>query len=357
MPEFFGKTADDRDVFKFTLRNEHLTSVEIINFGATVVSVKTPDKNGVFAEITLGFDNCAQWLNNIPYFGAVCGRYCNRINNAKFSLNDKEHLLSVNNGKNNLHGGVDNFSKRLWTVDDYDESFIELSIISPDGDQGFPGEVRLTVRYELTAANELVINYYANTDQLTVVGFTSHIYFNLRDGGMTSILDQELQISADYYVPVNADLIPYGQLKVVDRSPFDFRVAKKIGQDLQSYCEQLCQAGNGYDHCWVVRGEHQKLRYALTLSDRHSGRIMEVFTTEPGIQVYTGNFLNGTIGRNGKKYQNFGGVAIEAEPYPDSPNQPGFPSVQLLPDEKYRQTTIYRFSVNVNDKESKFGEN
>ncbi|MEI6286548.1 MAG: aldose epimerase family protein [Bacillota bacterium] len=345
MREIFGKTADNRDVYRFTLTNDRHVCVQIINFGATIVSIKTPDANGVMAEITLGFDSCAEWLNNIPYFGATCGRYCNRIDNAKFSLLGKEYHLSVNDGKHNLHGGVDNFSKRLWTVEKYGTDFVELSLISPDGDQGFPGEVKLIVRFELTPDNELKIDYSATTDQTTIVGFTAHPYFNLCDGGQTAILAHELQIAADYYVPVNAELIPFGKLEPVSQTPFDFRLAKPIGKEIKSECVQLRQAGGGYDHCWAVNGESGKLRHALTLTDRQSGRVLEVLTTEPGIQVYTGSFLNGTIGRNGQEYQNFAGVAIEAEPYPNSPNQKNFPSVQLLAGEQYRQTTIYRFAV------------
>ena len=357
MPDIFGITKAGQEVSKFLLKNSNLLTVEIINYGATIISIKTADAAGDVAEITLGFDSCAEWLENIPYFGAICGRYCNRIDSAKFILNGRDYKLTANDGKHNLHGGTNSFSKRVWTVEDFGQDFVELSIISPDGDQGFPGTVRLTVRYSLTANDELIVNYTATTDKPTIVGFTAHPYFNLRDGGATSILDHELQIAADYYVPVNAELIPVGQLAPVDQTPFDFRAAKPIGAEFDTPSSQMLQAGGGYDHCWAVQGTPHELRHALTLRDHCSGRKLEVLTTEPGIQVYTGSFLNGTIGRNGQQYRNFGGVAIEAEPYPDSPNQPEFPSVQLKPGEQYRQTTIYRFAANTVNQLVKFGAN
>lgn len=352
MKETFGLNSAGGEILRFTLKNSNSASVSIINYGATITSIRTPDREGVIGEITLGFDTCKEWLDNIPYFGVICGRYCNRISHAQFSLDGINYQLTVNDGKHNLHGGIDGFNKRTWMVERYGTNFVELSIESPDGDQGFPGCIRLVVRYELTNANELIINYYAKTDKPTVAAFTAHPYFNLRDGGQSTILQHRLQIAADQYLPVNGELIPYGELETVVATPFDFREAKAVGCDLQVDNEQLLQAGSGYDHCWVVRGARGELRTALTLIDDYSGRMLEVLTTEPGVQVYTGSFLDGTTGRNGLKYSNFAGMAIEAEPYPDSPNQSEFPSVTLMPGEEYRQTTIYRFSVATNESDN-----
>ncbi len=340
----FGKMEDGRVVRQYTLTNANNVEMKVINYGGIIVSLKTPDANGQLADIVLGYDSLEGYIRNNPYFGALIGRYGNRIAGGKFTLEGKAYSLPQNNGPNHLHGGPKGFDKVFWEIEvGPDSSSLLLSYRSADGEQGYPGNLSVNVVYRLTDANELRIEYDATTDAPTIVNLTQHSYFNL--GNQETILGHQLQIDADSYLPVDATLIPTGKLQKVEGTPFDFRKPKTIGADIDANDEQI-KLGKGFDHCWVLNGGQGKLRKVAVLSDSVSGRQVEVHTTEPGIQFYSGNFLDGTIkGKGGTVYNFRSGLCLETQHYPDSPNRPEFPTVVLKPGEKYHTETVYTFGV------------
>ncbi|MCX6168460.1 MAG: galactose mutarotase [Ignavibacteriales bacterium] len=347
--KLFGKLANGTEVFSYTLRNVNGMEAKIISYGATVVSLTAPDKNGKYEDVVLGYDNLEGYIEGTSYFGAIVGRYGNRIGKGKFKLDGKEYQLSINNGENHLHGGVEGFNKKLWTVSGVDETpsgaSISLKYVSMDGEEGYPGKVELTVVYDLTNENELRISYTGTTDKTTILNPTHHSYFNLSGDPNKTILDNELMIDAANFTPVDAGLITTGKFESVTNTPMDFHYAKKIGRDIESNFEQL-KFGGGYDHNWVLNKHQEKIFKCADLYERESGRFMEVFTDQPGLQFYCGNFLDGSVkGKNGIMYQKRTGLCLEAQCFPDSPNKPEWPSAVLTPDKVYHQTTIYKFSA------------
>lgn len=324
--------------------------VKITNFGGIIVSIKVPDRQGTLTDVVLGFDSLVGYIQPHPYFGTIVGRYGNRIAGGRFSINGDTYSLARNNGPNSLHGGLVGFDKKLWEAEaknDENEVGLILRHRSPDGDEGFPGNLNVCVTYILTSTNELQMEYRATTDKTTVANLTNHTYFNLTGNGERGILGHEAKILADAFLPVNENLIPTGELRPVSDSPFDFCEAKKIGKDIQSDGGQF-QGTRGFDHCWVLRknGATKTPKLAAEVFEPESGRILEVLTTEPGIQFYTGNFLDGKItGKNGHVYRKHSGFCLETQHFPDSPNQPHFPSTLLRPGEVYETVTVYRFSV------------
>ena len=335
-----------RNVELYTLANDHGVEARIMNYGGTLVSLRAPDRNGVHADVVLGFDEFAPYLSQHPYFGALIGRYANRIAGASFTINGKIYRLSANDGRNHLHGGRIGFDKILWDAKPAKSSEgpqLVLSHFSPIGEEGYPGNLSVKVTYTLTARNELRLDYSASTDQATVINLTHHSYFNL--GGAGTIHDHLLRLAAERYLPVDAELIPLGEQRSVHGTPFDFTGARSIGSRISSGEAQLQLAG-GYDHCWVLTQQEGVCTLAPELYEPVSGRALTVFTTQPGIQVYSGNFLDGSIvGKKGARYQRYSGLCLETQHYPDSPNQPTFPVTVLRPGENYRERTIYRFKV------------
>lgn len=344
----FGKTAAGVDVDLYTLANGNGVEAAITTYGGIVVSLKTPDRAGLSSDVVLGFDSLDGYLKGHPYFGALIGRYGNRIAKGRFSLNGVEYKLAVNNGENHLHGGLQGFDKVVWKARDVstpEAASLELTYLSKDGEEGYPGNLSVTVTYTLTAKNELRIDYLAATDKDTVVNLTNHSYFNLAGQGQGDILGHEVTINASRFLPVDAGLIPTGERKAVQGTPFDFNRPMTIGARIQQDDEQL-KRGKGYDHCYILNGSGGTLAPAARVHEPKSGRVMEVLTTEPALQLYTGNFLDGTLtGKGGKVYQFRYGFCMETQHYPDSPNQPDFPSVVLKPGAKYQTTTVYRFSA------------
>jgi len=346
--EFFGKTSSNNIVELYILENSNKMRVKIINYGAIVVSLEVPDKDGKIQDIVLGYDKLRDYIEDKSYFGATIGRYGNRIANGNFSLEGKEYQLALNNGKNNLHGGIKGFNKVIWKTEPIEKENItglKLTYLSPDTEEGFPGNLRTTVTYLLTENNELKISYTATTDKTTIINLTHHSYFNLSGHGNSSILNHKLMINANKFTPVNQGLIPTGELKNVENSPMDFRSPTLIGAWINDTYEQL-KFTNGYDHNWILNKNKNQLELAAHLYDEKSGRLMEVYTTEPGIQCYTGNFLDGVnIGKNQKVYQKHSGVCLETQHYPDSPNKPDFPTTILKPEDEYNSQTVYKFSI------------
>ncbi len=338
---FFGMTPEGDSVMLYTLKNELEIEVKIMNYGGIITEIKTPDRNGKLDNITLGFDNLQQYLDGHPNFGALIGRYGNRIGGAQFSLDGETYTLAANNGNNSLHGGVIGFDDVVWTpeVISCDErAALQLSYLSPDGEEGFPGNLKVVVTYELLM-DKLYINYEAETDKATPVNLTNHAYFNLACEG--TILDHVLYINASRYTPVNDELIPTGAIDNVEGTPFDFRKPTVIG-------ERFGELGNdpvGYDHNFVLDKPEGELGLAAKAMDPQSGRFVEVTTTEPGVQFYTGNFLNGSLVSGDFVYNQYAGFCLETQHFPDSPNQPDFPSTILRPGEKYITRTIFRFGV------------
>lgn len=333
----------------FNLKNSNGVSVNIIDAGAAVQSLIVPDKNGKLDDIVLGFSTHEEYLNNNdPYFGVIVGRYGNRIDEGKFSLSGKTYQLTINDGPNHLHGGVNGFSKKVWDAEQIKSNLgdaVKLVYHSKDMEEGFPGNLTLKVIYTLTNENELRIDYEAETDKETVLNPTHHSYFNLTGDFRNTILNHKVCIYADRYTHVNKKLIPTGELACVDGTPLDFRKPAEIGLRIDDNNEQLKLAG-GYDFNWVLNDYTGKVRKAASAFDSSSGRLLEVFTDQPGIQFYTGNFLNGKVkGKNGIAYQYRCGLCFEAQHFPNSPNEKSFPSTVLKPGEVYRQTTIYKFSV------------
>lgn len=340
--EPFGTLPDGKVVNLYTLANGKGMQVSVINFGGIIQSLKLPDRNGVIEDVVLGFDSLEPYLQNAPYLGAIIGRYGNRIANGRFTLEGKEYSLPINNDPNHLHGGTIGFDKVFWNVVQGDSSLV-LTYTSADGEQGYPGTLSCTVEYVLTDANELRVHYKATTDKTTIVNFTQHSYFNLSGPKSNTILDHELSIEADAFLPINENLIPTGEYRKVKNTPFDFIRPTRVGDRIDASDEQLTIA-RGYDHCWILSKED--FRKAATVWEATSGRMLEVFTTEPGMQLYTGNFLDGTLtGKEARTYYKHSGFCLETQHFPDSPNQSHFPSVVLHPHKTYRSTTIFKFGV------------
>jgi aldose 1-epimerase len=346
--ESFGKTADGESVDVFTLTNNLGMQAKITNYGAIVVSLKTPDRTGKMDDVVLGFNDLDGYLKGHPYFGAIVGRYGNRIAKGRFTLNGVEYKLAVNNGENHLHGGIKGFDKVVWTAKEMRTKMgpaLSLTYISKDGEEGYPGTVTATVVYTLTNNNELKLDYTVTTDKDTVTNLTHHSYFNLAGEGNGDILSHILTLNAARFTPTDAGSIPTGELKAVAGTPFDFLKPTVIGKRINEQDQQL-QFGGGYDHNFIVNGKAGTLRSAATVYEPTSGRVLEVWTTEPGVQFYTGNFLDGTLtGKSGKVYQKRFGFCLETQHYPDSPNHPAFPTTTLKKGATYRSTTVYRFKV------------
>ena len=345
--ESYGQTSAGEYVYLYTLQNTHGLEAKITNYGGILVSLKVPDRNGKFDDVVLGFNDLESYLTkNDPYMGALIGRYGNRIAKGRFTLNGVEYKLAVNNGENHLHGGIKGFDKVVWTGHEMKTPAgpaVVLTYLSKDGEEGYPGNLNVRVVYTLTNSNELKIDYSATADKDTVTNLTHHSYFNLAGEGNGDILSHVVTINANRFVPTDAGSIPTGELKSVAGTPFDFLKATAIGARINQDDEQL-KFGNGYDHTWVING--RGMRLAATAYEATSGRVMQVWTTEPGMQFYTGNFLNGTLtGKSGKVYARRTGFCFETQHYPDSPNQPSFPTTTLKKGQTYKSTTIYRFTT------------
>ena len=344
----FGGIPDGPAVTIYTLRNDKGMEARILTYGGIVQSLKVPDRNGKFDDVVLGHDNIGGYLTNSPYFGALIGRYGNRIGGGKFTLEGKTYKLANNNGPNSLHGGIKGFDKVVWQASPSltpDGPALELTYVSQDGEEGFPGNLKVTAIYTLTDNNELHLSFTATTDQPTLCNLTQHSYFNLRGQGNGDILGHEVYINSDKITPVDKDLITTGEYAPVDGTPFDFRKPTAIGARINDPNQQL-QFGTGYDHNWVINKPLGKLGLLARVYEPTTGRVMEVWSTEPGVQFYTGNFLGETItGKDGKVYQRRTGFCLEPQHYPDSPNKPMFPTTELKPGETYQNTILFRFSA------------
>ncbi len=342
----FGQ-VDGKPVKLYTLSNESGAKVSITNYGGTVTSLVVPDKNGKMGDVVLGFDTVAEYVEKSPYFGCITGRYANRIAKGKFTLDGKEYTLATNNEPNHLHGGLKGFDKQIWKAtlgNTGDSPTLTLSYTSPDGEGGYPGTLENTVTYTFTQDNALRIDYKSTTDKPTVLNLTNHSYFNLAGEGSKTVLDHHLQLNAGRYNPVDKTSIPTG-IDPVKGTPFDFSKATRIGERIDQDHEQL-QNGKGYDHNFILKDSRSdKLVVAAIVTEPTSGRVLTVSTTEPGIQLYTGNFLDGPEGKGGKVYPHRSAFCLEAQTFPDSPNQKKFPSPVLRPGQTYTQTTIYRLGV------------
>ena len=344
--EVFG-TVDGTPVDLYTLTNAHGMEVRATNFGGAIVSLRVPDKRGHMDDVVLGFDKLDGYLTNNPYFGVIVGRYANRIANGHFTLDGKQYSLAINNGPNSIHGGIRGFSKAIWNAEPFENSKgagLIFTYLSKDGEEGYPGNLKVKVTYTLTDKNELSFDYEATTDKATPINLTQHSYFNLKGEGNGDILSHELMLNADRFTPVDENLIPTGELRPVKGTPLDFTKSTPVGARINDGYEQL-KLGNGYDHCFVVnKGKGAVL--AARVFEPESGRVLQVYTTEPGIQIYSGNFLDGTVtGKNGHAYQKRTGLALETQHFPDSPNHPDFPSTILKPGETFHSRTVYKFSV------------
>lgn len=346
--EAFGMTPDSVEVEKYTLKNETGMEVSVMTYGGIITSLKVPNKQGLSEDVVLGYDSLSQYIKKSPYFGAIIGRYGNRIAKGKFSIDGNHYTLATNDGPNHLHGGVKGFDKVVWNASEKQtdsSASLVLTYLSKDMEEGYPGNLNTKVTYTLTNNNELLVDYEATTDKKTIVNLTQHSYFNLSGDFSKPILDHEITIDADKFVPVDATLIPIGELKNVAGTPFDFRQAKAIGKDINADNEQL-KRGLGYDHCWVLNNQGQGMRFAASAYNKESGRLLKVFTDQPGIQLYTGNFLDGTLpSKQGGTYAYRTGFCLETEHYPDSPNQKDFPTVILNPGETYHTETVFNFSI------------
>ena len=343
----FGKMADGQAVTLYTMRNRKGAEMNVMNYGGIIVSLKMPDRNGVIEEVTLGYDSLSSYQKASPFFGALVGRYGNRIAKGKFTLDGNSYTLPLNNGVNHLHGGSLGFDKMFWAIQDVSDSVqakLKLTYQSKDNEQGYPGNLTIEVLYSLSDDNEVRVEYKATTDKKTVVNLTQHAYFNLSGNARRSILDHQLAIQADNFLPIDETLIPTGVLQPVKGTPFDFLTAQNIGSRINEKNAQLIN-GKGYDHCWALNNQGHFEKVA-TLEDVSSGRRMEVFTDQPGMQFYSGNFLDGSnVGKGGVVYQQHLGLCLETQHFPDSPNKPAFPSVVLSPGETYHTVTAYKFSV------------
>lgn len=346
---FFGITAAGDSVTQYTFLNLAGMEVKILDYGGLVTHLKVPDKNGLVEDIVLGYDNLDGYLKATPYFGAIVGRYGNRIAKGKFTLDGVEYSLVINNGENHLHGGTVGFDKVMWEAETFENETgvgLKLNYLSKDMEEGFPGNLNVTVTYTIKETNEISIDYLATTDKKTVINLTQHSYFNLTGNTKRDILDHLVMIKSNNIIPVDAGLIPTGELLPVNQTPFDFKSLTTVGNRIDADHEQI-KLGGGYDHCWVLDKPTQNaLEWVVKAVDPASGRVLELATTEPGVQFYTGNFLDGSItGKDEVVYNKRYGLCFEPEHYPDSPNQPNFPSVVLNPGDEYCTTTVWRFSV------------
>ncbi len=336
----YGNLKDGRQVDQFTLENDHGMIVKVINYGGIITNIITPDKNNNPGDVVLGFDNLDGYLGEHPHFGGIIGRFANRISKGRFVLNNTEYKLALNNGPNALHGGIKGFDRQLWTAFKEmkeDEVGVTLAYESPDMEEGYPGNLLTEVRYILNNSNELIIKYKASSDKDTVINLTNHSYFNLNTDE-SKIFDHTLRMEADYYTPLDETQIPTGEIIEVRNTPFDFTKKKTIGKDFE-------ELENGYDHYFVINKKPDELKWFANVEDPLSGRRMEVATTEPGVQLYTSNFLDGIKGKNGRSYSFQDAVCLETQHFPDSPNKPQFPSAILEKGNVYTQTTVYRFSI------------
>jgi aldose 1-epimerase len=344
--QVFGAATDARQVDIYTLTNANGLEAKIMSYGGVVVSLRVPDRQGKLGDIVLGYEQLDGYLKKGAYLGALIGRYGNRIGNGRFSLDGHQYKLAQNNGENHLHGGLIGFDKVVWTpaeVPASDGASLKLTYLSKDGEEGYPGNLSVTVVYTLSNKDELKISYSATTDKTTVVNLTNHSFFNLAGSG--SNLGHEITINADRFTPVDKGLIPTGELRSVKGTPMDFTAPAAIGARIDQDYEQLTFAG-GYDHNYVLNKHDSELSLAARVSEPGTGRIMEVYTTEPGVQFYSGNFLDGSItGKGGQVYQRRSAFCLETQHFPDSPNKPSFPSTVLKPGQRYSSTTIYKFSV------------
>ncbi|MCD4793212.1 MAG: galactose mutarotase [Bacteroidales bacterium] len=340
----------EKQLKTFILSNKTNCSVKITNFGAKIMSINVPDKNGNIDDIVLSYDTPEEYISGNPYFGAIIGRYGNRINKGKFVLNDTEYSLATNNRNNHLHGGPKGFHNVIWETAEYKNNdaqhFVKFKYFSKAGEEGYPGNLTVYVKYTFTDENELIIDYSAECDKNTIINLTHHSFFNLKDAGKSDILEHELKIFADSFTPVNNELIPTGQITEVKETPMDFTEFTTIGKRINDDYIQL-QYGKGYDHNWVLNKTPDSLSLAAIVREPVSGRKMEIYTTEPGLQFYSGNFLDGSdIGEDSTKYNHRTAFCLEAQHFPDSPNHNNFPSTVLQAGKTYKQKTIYKFSLN-----------
>lgn len=344
----FGILKDGQAVEIYTLKNSNGMTLCVTNYGGTIVSWTAPDRNGKFEDIVLGCDSLTGYLKGVPYFGSLIGRYGNRIAQGKFSLEGKPYQLATNNIGNHLHGGITGYDKVLWaaTPINGEELALKLTYTSPDGEEGYPGTLSMEVIYTLQKDNSVKMDYKAVTDKTTVLNLTNHTYFNLTGKSGSTILNHELRLNADYFLPVDPTLIPTGEIRAVTGTPFDFIKSTKIGARITDSTDIQIKYGRGYDHAWIVNTSNDTLRLAAVLTEPTSGRTIEVLTTEPAVQFYSGNFLDNTIiGKTGITYPRNSGLCLETEHYPDSPNQSKFPTTVLKPGETYRSTTVFKCSV------------
>ena len=346
--ESFGTLPDGTSVDLYTLTNAHGMEIRATNYGGIVVSLRVPDKKGHLDDIALGFDDLKGYLANTPYFGALIGRYGNRIANGKFTLDGKEYVLARNNGPNSIHGGQKGFDKAVWQAESFQKAQgvgIILTYTSKDGEEGYPGNLKTKVTYTLTDKNEWIIDYEAVTDKATPVNLTEHTYFNLRGEGKGDVLGHILQLHASRFTPVDQNLIPTGELRPVKSTPMDFTEPTPIGSRIDADYEQL-RLGHGYDHNFVLDKKGSEPVLAARVKEPTSGRVLEVYTTEPGLQFYSGNFLDGTVtGKQGHSYKKRYGFCLETQHFPDAPNHPDFPTTILRPGQKYHSRTIYKLSA------------
>ncbi|KJD34410.1 aldose epimerase [Tamlana nanhaiensis] len=347
----FGTLKDGTAIEKYSLKNKNGVEMDVITYGGRITSLKVPNSQGTFENVVLGFDNIADYEGDNPFFGALIGRFGNRIAKGKFSLNGEDYTLATNDGPNHLHGGVNGFDRVVWNVtpiEDENNPGLKLTYLSKDGEEGYPGNLNVTVVYTLTSENAVEVAYEATTDKATVVNLTQHAYFNLTGDFSKAIVDHDIVIDADGFLPVDGALIPTGEIRKVAETPFDFTSVKKISKEINAENEQLI-LGKGYDHCWVLNDAEAGMRFVASAYDATTGRFMEVFSEEPGIQLYTGNFLDGTLPMpNGGTYAHRTGFCLETQHFPDSPNKEAFPSVVLNPGETYKTKTLFLFSVKEN---------
>jgi aldose 1-epimerase len=342
----FQKTIDGKPVDLYILSNQKGSEVSIINYGGKIVSIHVPDKKGDWVDVVLGKRNIDDYTNSQePYFGAICGRTANRIADSRFTLDGKEYALAVNNGPNSLHGGIKGFNSVVWDANQLDEQTLELTYLSKDGEEGFPGNLSVTVTYKLTNDNALEIDYTATTDKATPLNLTNHAYFNLSGEGDPYVGDHYLQINADYYLPTSDVAIPLGKPESVEGTPFDFRAPHTIGERINEPATQLIY-GNGYDHNFNINNGSRSLIFAAKAVSPRTGISLEVYTNEPGIQLYTGNYLDGSFpGKKGHPYPKRSAFCLETQHYPDSIHHPEYPSTVLRPEETFKSKTIFKFSI------------
>jgi len=344
----FGVTQEGDSVHLYTLTNDSGMVVKITNYGGIITDIHVPDREGEMGNVVLGFDEMAKYEAGHPYFGAIIGRYGNRIDEGEFVIDDATFTLAKNNGPNSLHGGEKGFDKQVWETETFEDATgvgLKMSYVSEDGEEGFPGKLMTTVTYTLTDDNALRIDYEAQTDKKTVLNLTNHTYFNLKDGGASDILDHVLMIAADEYTPVDSTMIPTGELRSVEDTPFDFRNPTPIGERIDVANQQL-DYGEGYDHNYVLTTRGDLSQVFATVYDPVSGRLMECYTSQPGVQLYTGNQMDGSlVGPDGVRFNRRSGLCLETQHFPDSPNQPDFPTTLLEPGDTYSHTTMYKFSV------------